>query len=80
MNDFYDSDIILNGNYITIKKVNRSHSGLYQCLAEDGSKRPAMEAITLVVHCELIADSYPTGSRSALLVFIIYPFVSIEVF
>lgn len=56
--DGYDPDVILDGNYITIRKVNESHSGLYQCLAEDGSKIPAMEAITVVVHCELIAHSH----------------------
>ncbi|CAL1674798.1 unnamed protein product [Lasius platythorax] len=48
--DGYDPDVILDGNYITIRKVNRSHSGLYQCLAEDGSKTPAMEAINVIVH------------------------------
>lgn len=48
--DGYDPDVILDGNYIIIKKVNRSHSGLYQCLAEDGSKTPAMEAINVIVH------------------------------
>ena len=56
--DGYDPDIILDGNYITIKKVNESHSGLYQCLAEDGSNTPAMEAINVVVNCKLIAHSY----------------------
>lgn len=50
----YDPDVIVNDNYITIKKVNKSHSGLYQCLAEDGSKTPAMEAINVIVHCKLI--------------------------
>lgn len=49
-----DPNVILKDNYITIKKVNRSHSALYQCLAEDGSKTPAMEAINVVVHCKLI--------------------------
>lgn len=53
--------MILDGNYITIRKVNESHSGLYQCLAEDGSSMPAMEAITVVVHCELIAYSRLTS-------------------
>ncbi|KAM0735086.1 Neurotrimin [Formica fusca] len=48
--DGYDPHVILNDNYITIKKVNKSHSGLYQCLAEDGSKTPAMEAINVIVH------------------------------
>lgn len=48
--DGYDPDVILNGNYITITKVNESHSGLYQCLAEDGSETPAMEAINVVVN------------------------------
>ncbi|XP_012527612.1 neurotrimin isoform X2 [Monomorium pharaonis] len=48
--DGYDPDVIVDGNYITIRNVNESHSGLYQCLAEDGSKMPAMEAITVVVH------------------------------
>ncbi|KYN20034.1 Neurotrimin, partial [Trachymyrmex cornetzi] len=48
--DGYDPDVILDGNYITIKKVNESHSGLYQCLAEDGSETPAMEAINVVVN------------------------------
>ncbi|XP_025158571.1 neurotrimin isoform X3 [Harpegnathos saltator] len=48
--DNYDPDVVLNGNFITIKKVKKSHSGRYQCLAEDGSKEPAMEAITVVVH------------------------------
>lgn len=52
--DGYDPHVILNDNYITIKKVNKSHSGLYQCLAEDGSKTPAMEAINVIVHCEFI--------------------------
>ncbi|XP_077277932.1 lachesin isoform X2 [Temnothorax americanus] len=47
--DGYDPDVILDGNYITIHRVNESHSGMYQCLAEDGSKMPAMEAITVVV-------------------------------
>jgi len=55
--DSYDPDVILDGNYITIRKVNESHSGLYQCLAEDGSKMPAMEAINVIVHCELIVHS-----------------------
>ncbi|KAL6439135.1 hypothetical protein ACFW04_003829 [Cataglyphis niger] len=44
-----DPQVILKDNYITITKVNRSHSGLYQCLAEDGSKMPAMEAINVIV-------------------------------
>lgn len=48
--DGYDPDMTLDGNYIIIRKVNRSHSGLYQCLAEDGSKTPAMEAINVIVH------------------------------
>lgn len=48
--DGYDPDVILDGNYITIRNVNRSHSGFYQCLAEDGSKTPAMEAINVIVH------------------------------
>ncbi|XP_029161634.1 lachesin-like [Nylanderia fulva] len=48
--DSYDPDVILDGNYIIIRKVSRSHSGLYQCLAEDGSKTPAMEAINVIVH------------------------------
>ncbi|KYQ49469.1 Neurotrimin, partial [Trachymyrmex zeteki] len=48
--DGYDPDVILDGNYITIRKVNESHSGLYQCLAEDGSEMPAMEAINVVVN------------------------------
>ncbi|EZA50343.1 Lachesin [Ooceraea biroi] len=46
----YDPDVTVDGNYLTIRKVSRSHSGLYQCLAEDGSKQPAMEAIAVVVH------------------------------
>ncbi|XP_032673698.1 lachesin-like isoform X2 [Odontomachus brunneus] len=46
----YDPNVVVNGNYITIRKVNKSHSGRYQCLAEDGSKDPAIEAITLIVH------------------------------
>lgn len=45
-----DPNVILKDNYITIKKVNRSHSALYQCLAEDGSKTPAMEAINVMVY------------------------------
>ncbi|KAL6265257.1 hypothetical protein P5V15_002038 [Pogonomyrmex californicus] len=45
----YDPNIILEDKYITIKNVNESHSGVYQCLAEDGSKLPAVEAITVVV-------------------------------
>ncbi|KYM93929.1 Opioid-binding protein/cell adhesion molecule like protein [Cyphomyrmex costatus] len=48
--DGYDPDVILDGNYITIQKVNESHSGLYQCLAEDGSEMPAMEAINVIVN------------------------------
>jgi len=48
----YDPDVIVNGNHLTIRNVNRSHSGRYQCLAEDGSQMPAMEAITVIVHCE----------------------------
>ncbi|XP_050456119.1 hemicentin-1-like isoform X2 [Cataglyphis hispanica] len=44
-----DPQVILKDNYITITKVNRSHSGVYQCLAEDGSKSPAMEAINVIV-------------------------------
>lgn len=50
--DGYDPDVILDGNYITIRNVNESHSGLYQCLAEDGSKMPAIEAINVIVHSE----------------------------
>lgn len=45
----YDPNVILDNNYIVIKNVNKSHSGLYQCLAEDGSKNPAMEAINVDV-------------------------------
>ncbi|XP_014471498.1 PREDICTED: limbic system-associated membrane protein-like isoform X2 [Dinoponera quadriceps] len=45
-----DPDVVVNNNYITIRKVNKTHSGLYQCLAEDGSSDPAIEAITLVVN------------------------------
>ncbi|KAK0168974.1 hypothetical protein PV327_002730 [Microctonus hyperodae] len=37
------------GNYITIKHATRHHSGRYQCLAEDGSEKPAHEAIEVVV-------------------------------
>ncbi|EFN68854.1 Neurotrimin [Camponotus floridanus] len=44
-----DPNVILKDNYITIKKVNSSHSALFQCLAEDGSKTPAMEAINVIV-------------------------------
>lgn len=53
--------MILDGNYITIRKVNESHSGLYQCLAEDHSVTPPMEAITVIVHCELIAHTRLAG-------------------
>ncbi|XP_011863765.1 PREDICTED: lachesin-like isoform X1 [Vollenhovia emeryi] len=48
--DGYDPDVSLDGNSIRINHVNETHSGLYQCLAEDGSKTPAMEAITVFVH------------------------------
>lgn len=48
--DSYDPNVILNGNYIAIKKVDESHSSRYQCLAEDGSKTPPMEAINVIVH------------------------------
>ncbi|XP_012220072.1 neurotrimin-like [Linepithema humile] len=47
--DDYDPNVIVEDNYIVIKKANKSHSGLYQCLAEDGSKNPPMEAITVSV-------------------------------
>lgn len=57
-----DPQVILRNNYITITKVNRSHSGLYQCLAEDGSKTPAMEAINVIVNRELIAYCHATYS------------------
>lgn len=60
--DDYDPDVILDGNYITIKKVNKSHSGRYQCLAEDGSNEPAHERITVVVNCKLIARSRSSGA------------------
>lgn len=60
-----DPNVILKDNYITIKKVNRSQSALYQCLAEDGSKTPAMEAINVVVHyipeIEVKKDKVYTG-------------------
>ncbi|XP_020299947.1 lachesin-like [Pseudomyrmex gracilis] len=46
----YDPDLKLEGNFITITKVHRYHSGLYQCLAEDGSKNPLSEAIRVVVY------------------------------
>lgn len=52
----YDSDLKLEGNFITITKVHKYHSGLYQCLAEDGSKTPFSEAINVVVYCELITQ------------------------
>lgn len=75
----YDPDVILNGNFITIKKANRFHSGRYQCLAEDGSEHPAMEAITVIVNCELIADScsagvacYSASSASVRLIYFFY--------
>lgn len=42
------------GNYITIKHATRHHSGRYQCLAEDGSEKPAHEAIEVVVKCIVI--------------------------
>ncbi|XP_070521260.1 protein amalgam isoform X2 [Cardiocondyla obscurior] len=50
VDNYNPDDVIVDGNFITIKRVNESFSGLYQCLAEDGSKTPPMEAITVVVH------------------------------
>jgi len=50
--DNYDPDVTVDGNHLIINNVNRSHSGRYRCLAEDGSQTPAMEAITVIVHCE----------------------------
>ncbi|XP_076236984.1 lachesin [Calliopsis andreniformis] len=38
------------GGHITIVNVNRHNSGRYQCLVEDGSEKPPVEAIMVVVN------------------------------
>ncbi|CAK9804137.1 Opioid-binding protein/cell adhesion molecule homolog [Anthophora quadrimaculata] len=41
---------ITSGNHITITNVNRHDGGRYQCLAENGSNNPPVEAINVVVN------------------------------
>nr|ARK20015.1 venom protein [Ampulex compressa] len=43
-------DVQVHGDRITIRKVNRHHSGRYQCLADDDSQKPPIAAINLVVN------------------------------
>lgn len=40
------------GGHVTIMNASRRDSGRYQCLIEDGSKKPPVEAIMVVVNCK----------------------------
>ncbi|XP_031832963.1 protein amalgam [Nomia melanderi] len=52
-------------NHLTIKNVTRHNSGEYYCLAEDGSERPPVQVISVVVNyppeIEVERDSVHTG-------------------
>lgn len=49
-NERVRSNVIVSGNSITITKVTRRDAGRYQCLLENGSENPPVEAINVIVN------------------------------
>ncbi|XP_029055935.2 neurotrimin-like [Osmia bicornis bicornis] len=49
-NERVHSNVMIDGNHITITKITRHDGGRYQCLVENDAEKPPLEAINVIVN------------------------------